>query len=258
MTAQTDPTRPRPHWREVKLHRVALLFVLIVGGLYALGALVSLGIWFIQPYVMVGEFFPGESSLGNVPTPLSDTGVAKLTGPRIEKYGCSFQVPWDNVEKQYDGQSVAMIDFRDGGVMLVDPDDPLQSFADMARKGPQEHAAFAALLGENAIRSNYDLDRAVLYARPGDVRWWNSRRAHVQIFELMVQKSVLLTSAFPAAHPVATASVRGFQFDSKGGRAIRLLLFDARDRKYEIDLSSKVPLPQPQINAIIASFQPRP
>jgi hypothetical protein len=259
VTSRTDQQKPRPHWREVKLHRVVLLFVIVVGGLWALAAATGFVIWFIRPYVIVGEFFRGESFLDNVPAPLKDTSVATLTGLRIEKYGCSFQVPWDTIEKQYDSGSVALLDFRGGaGLMLISPDDGVQSFADMAKKGPQEHAAFAALVGEDAIRSSYDLDRAALYARPSDVRWWNSRHAHIQLIELLVEKDVLLMSSFPTAHPLATTSVRGFQFDGKDGQRFRLFLFDAKDRKYEIDLRSNATLTQPQINAIVASFRTRP
>jgi hypothetical protein len=252
-------TKAKTHWREVKLRRVALLFVIIVGGSYAVAAAARFAIWFIQPWVIAGEFTRGQSTLDNVPTPLKDTSISTLTGLRIEKYGCSFQVPWDSIEKQYVSGSVAFVNFSVGTrLMLRGPDDAVPSFADMAKHGPKEHAALAALFGEDAIRSNYDLDHAALYARPSDVRWWNSRRVHVQQFELLMQKSILLTSNFPTAHPLATASVRGFQFDGKDRRSVRLLLFDGKDRRYQIDLSSKGSLTQSQTNAIAASFQPRP
>jgi hypothetical protein len=260
MASPTEPQKkPKPHWREVQLHRVALLFVIVVGGLWALAAAASFVVWFVSPYVILRQFSRGEPFLANAPSPLNDTSVATLTGLRIEKYGCSFQLPWDTLEKQYGSGSVTFLDFRGGaGLMLIGPDDGVQTFADMAKKGPEQHAAFAALVGEDAIRSNYDLDRAALYARPSDVRWWNSRHAHIQLFELMIQKEVLLMSSFPAAHPLAAGSVRGFQFDGKDGRAFRLLLVDAQDRRYELDLRSNGALTQPQINAIVASFRPRP
>jgi hypothetical protein len=46
MTAQTEPIQPKPNWREVKLHRVALLLILIVGGLAALAASNVAVLWF--------------------------------------------------------------------------------------------------------------------------------------------------------------------------------------------------------------------
>jgi hypothetical protein len=259
MTPPTEQKNPRPHWREVKLHRVVLLFILIVGGIFVLRQAVGFANWFIQPYLIAGKFGMDKPFLERVPAPLNDTSIATLTGMSIQRYGCSFQVPWDSIEKQYSSDYVAVLRFSGGAsLMLTSPDDPVLPFAEIAKKGPQEHAAMAALFGENAIRSDYDLVRAALYARPSDVRWWNSRSAHVRIFELMGQKGILLLTNSPTAHPLATASVRGFQFDAMDRGGVRLLLFDTKDRRYEIDLFDNGTLTQPQINAIVASFQPRP
>jgi hypothetical protein len=259
MTPPTEQKKPRPHWREVKLHRVVLLFAIIVGGLWALAGAANLVAWFIEPYLLMRMVTSGEPELRNLPSPLRDTGVATLTGLRTEKYGCSFQVPWKAVVHERDFEAMVLLRF-DGNAQLIfmNPTQALSSLADMAKKGPDARAGFAALFGEKAIRSNYDLDRAALYARPGDVRWWNSRRAHIQLFELLAQKSILLSSTYQVAHPLATEFVRGFQFDGTDGQSFRLFLFDAKDRKYEIDLRSDGTLTQPQINAIVASFQPLP
>jgi hypothetical protein len=259
VTSQTDQQKPKPHWREVKLRRVALLFVIIVGGLAALKEAADFAIWFIQPYLIDGKFGLDKPFLESVRTPLKETGTATLTGVRIEEYGCSFQVPWNSIEMQYGSGSVTIVRFSGrAGLMLKGPEDSVGSFPDIAKEGPKEHASMAALFGEDAIRSNYHMVRAALYARPSDVRWWNSRRAHIRLFELLVQKDMLLMSSFPTAHPLATAFVRGFQFDDTNDRGTHLLLFDAKDRQYEIDLIDHGSLTQPQINAIVASFQPRP
>jgi hypothetical protein len=258
MLSQTEPTKPKPAWREVRIWRVALLFFLIVGSLAALAATILAVMWIVAPYRLLHQLAHTEPTAWKVPTPLSDTRVAAAAGSRIQKFGCLFQVPWERVEREYDFGSAVFLQFRDGAPLtLMNPDQTVKSYADLAKTGPKERAEFVKLFGKDAIRSNYDLVSASLRAKPSDVRWWNSRRSHLQTAMRLIEKELVLID-FRSVHPLAATSIRGFQLDRTNGEDFQLLLFDAKNRQYEIDLFGNGTLTQPQINAIVASFQPRP
>lgn len=258
MTTQAEQRKPKPNWREVRLHRVALALAIILSAVWLAPFPVHFIAWYTYPYEFVLEI-SRDPLVWITPTPLPDTQVATLTGLRVQKFGFSFQVPWENVEPQtHDSDYVEFLDFEGGThLMLENPDRSLKSLADLAKVEPTQRTSFAALLGADAIRSSFDLDSAALNAKPSDVHWWNSRSMQARSFMLLNEKWMLLMG-FQSVHAVASSSIRGFQFDGKNGKHCKLLLFDAKDRQYEIELLGDGSLTQPQINAIVASFQPRP
>ena len=52
------------------------------------------------------------SNLSVVPSALADTSIADLAGPRIEKFGFSFQVPWEDLEKDRTMKTAAALVFK--------------------------------------------------------------------------------------------------------------------------------------------------
>ena len=236
MTSQSERIKPEPTWREVRLWRIALLFGIIVGSFAALAASFIAVMWLIAPYRLLHQLAHAEPTAWGVPTPVSDARVAALSGSQLQKFGCSFQVPWETVEREYDFGSAVFLQFRDGArLTLMNPDQIVKSYADLARSGPKERAEYVKLLGEDAIHSSYDLVSVSLRAKPSDVRWWNSRPSHLQTAMRLFEKELVL-SDFRSVHPLATSLIRGFQLDRRNGEDFQLLLFDAKDRQYEIDL----------------------
>jgi hypothetical protein len=53
---------------------------------------------------------------------------------------------------------------------------------------------------------------------------------------------------------ISGGAVRGYQFDDPKNKEIKLILFDPKDRRYEIRITYKAPIAQSQINAIVASL----
>jgi len=116
------------------------------------------------------------------------------------------------------------------------------------------------ILGAKTLSSNYDLMAAAVQSRPNDVKWWNSRVQLTGSLLLHMQKDMELVK-FKSIHPVASGSVRGFQFGDPdvAPYSVRLELFDNYDRHYQIVLNgshvNRAVITQSEINGLIASLQ---
>jgi hypothetical protein len=259
VTSQTDQQKPKPHWREVKLRRVALLFVIIVGGLAALAVSHSVVTWYFLPYRVVHELAQGEAIAWVVPTPLPDTTLAPLTGLRVEEFGYSMQFPWPvAVPADTRSKSIPIVRFPNGaGALFEDPAHQLVSLVGLTRGSKEAHAELSRLMGAGTAVSDYAMLDAALSMTPDQIHWWTPRRRAARAMILMETKTILPGEA-RSIHAIHGDKVRGFQLGDPRNEDIRLLLFDEHDRCYELTLYPKGLYTQPQINAIVASFQPRP
>ena len=260
-TAQTEQKKRKPHWHEVKLRRVVMLLAIVFASLFAIaGGLQFVETVFVIPHE-ISAWQKSVPSFESLPTPLHDQQIATLAGIRVERYGYSVQVPWNAIVRESQSDSSDWLLFRaattDVSMELTDPDRALPDFIDIAKQSPKDWAEFTAIMGQDAMRSNFDLTQVALSARPENVHWWNSRRSRSRSNMLLMVK-VLVAHEARSIYPVAGNSVRGWQFGDAGNPELRLLLFDAQDRQYQIDLSGNGSLTQPQINAVVANFQPRP
>lgn len=247
------------NWREVKLRRVIALLAICCGGLWLLYAGFAIVEWTVRPWLLARWADQSSQHLNTLPAPLPDTTVATLTGARIDHFGYSIQLPWTQIarDRTHPGMDFISLAGR-GGVMLKDPTDPSASLTDMAKQSPAARAELEKLVSARDLQSGYAEMAAELAATPQDVHWWNSRHAHLRSYMLLMQKSMLLMPSV-RVHPVAANSIRGFQFGDPSDETIHLILFDAKDRRYEIFLTPGThPLTQEEINGIIASIHPIP
>ena len=113
---------------------------------------------YVEAMSLIAWHFAREMSqmspnLGVVPTPLVDTNVAKLDGPRIEKFGFSFQVPWKEIARDKTGKSIAGLAFKEGGsVIIFNPEDEVHGVQALQGKTPNEQKLMNGLLGARSVK----------------------------------------------------------------------------------------------------------
>jgi len=201
-----------------------------------------------------------EPGLSAVPAPLRETGLAVLSGSRIERLGVSIQLPWNSPPiKERSVGSVDTLWFSNGiAIQLWGPAMQVDSLGVMRSSGA---SAINRILGPSAAQSNYAFTAAALASTPDQAKWWKWPRENARCLLLMTGKfqDVLESRTI---HPITAGVMRGFQFGNASDPMVRLILFDKQDRKYVIVIGPKrgaaSPLTQPLINAFVASLRPIP
>jgi hypothetical protein len=232
---------------------------------------ILIGVWLVYAVVQfMAWHFAREAgrdhqNLAVLPTPLKDTTAEKLSGLRVEKFGFSFQLPWDDVATDRTGKGAAALNFKGGADVLVfDPASAVNSVKIMREGAGGQQSILNRVFGAKTLSSNYDLMAAEVGATSNDVEWWVSRARNIRTFILLEDKLTELGETGKSIHPLASSTVQGFQFGDPDAAPyiVRLELFDSLDRRYEIVLTGKsahrAVITQSQINGLIASLRTTP
>jgi hypothetical protein len=202
-----------------------------------------------------------SQNLNVVPTPVKDVTVAKLSGPRIEKFEFSFQVPWNAVAIDRTWKEVASLGFTGGASLLVINPSSKTDWAKILREGAAHDVpALRQILPAKAMSSNYEWMSAIVRATPDDVKWWGSRSRNARALMMLGEKGTILGDS-NSIHPIATEVLHGFQVGDPESTPylVELELFDNSDRQYEIRINAthvhRAVITQSEINGLIASLQ---
>lgn len=242
-------------WKRVG---IALLIVFAVLGSAGLVAL------YMEPWYFAREISLDDPHLKTVPVSVIDKSVAKLTGPRIDRFEFSFQVPWTDVDTTKDLRMASVVTFKHGqGILVFNPLNALSGVKLMKGTTSDQTEQMKRLLGARALSSDYDLMAATLAATPAQVKWWAPRSENVRIMVLLGHKSMEMLD-FGAVYKISSDEVRGFQFGNPAVAPykVTLDLYDVNNRRYQIMITDHDPhgpfLSQGEVNAIVASFRPIP
>jgi hypothetical protein len=202
-----------------------------------------------------------RQNLDVVPTALTDKTTEEPEGPRIEKFGISFRVPWKEIDHDRTTGSIAIVNFKEGaGLVIFNPLAANDAAKIMRGSTTQQLRLMTSVFGSQALSSNYELLAAEVQASPADVKWWAGRSRNARSFILLTDKSSDLQDA-TAIHEIHSSLIRGFQFGDPDVSPYRVYLdlFDAADRHYRIWIAGKdksMPcVTQAQINGLVASFR---
>ena len=200
--------------------------------------------------------------LSLTPRPLSDTSVANLTGMQIERFGCSFQVPWTGLDRERGGKSAVVMLFKSGaGLVLSDPAQQLDIVHTMQKEFAKKGIDFEWMLGRDAVKSNYDYLMASVRMVPAQIHLLASRRSNAHDMILLSAKLANVPTVGNALYEIQQGEMRGIQIGdpSIAPFDVRLELFDERDRHYELWINAgkgkeSALVTQPEINAIVRSL----
>jgi hypothetical protein len=220
---------------------------------------------YVEAMNLMAWYFAREISrdyqnLDVVPTALTDTSIAELSGPRIERFGFSFQVPWKDIEKDRTMKTAAALAFKQGGrVIVLNPASGVNGAEILRGTTSSQYRLMSRLLGSKALSSNYELMVAEVQATPGGIKWWGGRVSNSRELILLGNKGMNLGKA-TAIHSIGSGDVRGFQYGDPdvAPYVVKLDLFDATDKHYEFHISGKDEdrpvISQAQINGLVASL----
>jgi hypothetical protein len=247
------PATPRRGWMRVSWKRVVIALASIV---IVIGAIV----WFLAPWYWAMSMRAMSPELQIVPVDVPDKSITKLSPVHATPPGYTFQVPWDDVVANKDTQSGSSVRFKSGYVVLAMKPASDSGFASAFRKLPDgKRQALIRVFSEEEVRSDYQLLADTLQTTPDQIRWW-ARTHNVKVSIFFGLKFTEISNS-KAVFRVGNSDLRGFEFvDSvTAPRMVKLKLFDKTDQLYEILVArteTGPPMPQADINAIIASLRP--
>ena len=123
----------------------------------------------LSTWYFVRSVMRNSPQLRNIPKQLPDTHIAVLSGSTWQRFGCTAQLPWTNVEKDRDGRMVAVRSLADKTwVMFSAPEfqpDTAKIYRESAERDPNGKKV-VQLIGAENLASKFNFMRAAAYTRP--------------------------------------------------------------------------------------------
>jgi hypothetical protein len=240
---------------EVKWWRVGLALLIIFASLFAVEF-----VW--EQYAdwqEIRAFCRENPNLADVPVPLPDKSVATLDGARLEFPGLSLRVPWKDIWRRWDAQSLT---FKDGPVFRIPTRDAsaLEKVIQNYAKTKQEADAGRRLVGSQSLNCCYDLMASELTVTPSELRWWNTWPTRRRVVVRLDSKLMDIMKA-NAIYEISAGEMHGFQMGNPAlaPYEVTLELFDRNDLRHEITMSKyradRPFVTQAEVNAIVASIR---
>jgi hypothetical protein len=203
----------------------------------------------------------------SVPHPLADAMVSHADGTRLSYYGCTFEVPWKDIDKERNEGRWVEVHFRKGQTLtFYNPEffdwEPINSYA--GRIDPlMGHDYFRVAFGTGLNKSRYEQFQAVASTTPSQFSPFHSHREFARILTLLEIKGLWFEHnvAAPDIFSFERIDYRGFESSglSHDWQRVVLDFFDKSDRhsfaiRVEVDSHSGERLTQPEINRVIQTF----
>jgi hypothetical protein len=242
--------------------------------LIALGCVVVLSLlygWFFGVQTLVG--FEARSLSHQQPqvntelVPLRDLSVPDGPSVSFSASGYKFDLPWNDPDLKHlepVADNRLAIPFQNGHSLFLTSEPPNQIIDTMIAKQQTTREGLGQVYGEEAVRSDYDFEKAILSATPDKVSRHNTK---MQAFQLGMQ---LLMKTAIVPHPcgsqffmLKTDEFRGFQYgrpeDHLNDLEVELYSGDVRiDIHFNRDTGSAAPITQAEINRFVQSLHKTP
>jgi hypothetical protein len=212
------------------------------------------------PWYFARSMARSHPELRIAPHPLLDTTFANFAGAEWQPFGCVMRLPWTDVNNERNLEVFASRSFKSGIGIGFFPQGSQADGPGAIRKAAGVHSVdIDRTLGAQNMDSNFNFERASMYASPDDVRFFATREHNARAM-------IFLTFKLPYVRPdapiyeIKLGETRGFQIGDPLQRPLKIILelFDKSDRRIKIFLSanksSTVPVTQPEINSIIRSL----
>ena len=200
----------------------------------------------------------------SVPRPLGDTAIstAEVKVSNLSFYGYRFEVPWKEIDKQWDDGRTVRVQFKTGETVQFNNPEYFQDNPINSKAVNDDLDHFGIAFGKGISESKYEQLRAVLSATPGQFSPFRSHTEFARVLVLLELKGLWFehNTAAPGIFSFATDTFRGFEVSglSRGWQNVTLHLFDKTDHWFRINIQGDerlgVRVTQPQINRIIQSF----
>jgi hypothetical protein len=117
------------------------------------------------------------------------------------------------------------------------------------------------LFGQEAIRTEFAMMTAEMYASPDEVKWWKLPRQNARMMTLAGLKGTLCHK-YGTLYAISFGRMHGFQEGAPNSPPYKVVLnlFDPDDHRHEIWITGEegrpLPLTQAQLNSMVASIRP--
>ena len=205
-----------------------------------------------------------DPRLSLVPVDLPTKAEGLLSNATIDRYGFRVPLPNEEIGRTFQGDLNTIVSFRNGGFLMIHNPSRNSGILEIATGDKQTEK----LLGQELIRSKFNLMQAAMSATPGQVNWWRLRTLENKRVEFLLLIKSLVLFASPHSltldpiYPISAGAFRGFQIGNPdlAPYEAHLDLFDGTDRRFALDVSGQEGhgrvLTQAEINAMVASMKP--
>jgi hypothetical protein len=187
--------------------------------------------------------------------PLKDATTSKAAGTTVTTFGCRFEVPWAEIEQQQNEGRWVRVHFKSGqDIVFLNPA-VSQGEVLVGREPSVFHAAFRT----GVAISKYDQFFNMVSITPSRLTPFLSHSDFAKRRIYLENKATYLEHLGGVdIFDIRTANYKGFEIRNISQDRVAVILFDARDRKFQIEMSvspgSNRHFDQSEINRIIYSF----
>jgi hypothetical protein len=200
----------------------------------------------------------------SVPRPLADTRISIAQVSTLSFYGYQFEVPWREIDKEWDEGRTVKIRFKTGETIRFNNPEDFQDSPISENFVRDDDDKFMKAFGTEVRESKYDQLRAVVSATPTQLSPFRSHTEFARIWILLEIKGLWFEhdTVAPDIFSFETNDYRGFEFSglSRGSQNVTVNLSDMADHWFQINIQGDdrlgIRINQPEINCIIQSFGP--
>lgn len=253
MDTSVETSKPKKSWWRSALRLVVCLCA---------AWLIYLEVMAFIPWYFARQMGRDYPRLSMVPRRLNDTSVATLNGVKLEKLGCSFQVPWSEISNVRDTQTVSIVSFKSGaGIVSIDARSKPNTLETLRTTFAKKGMSFERMFGRELARTNYDFMMAAARTTPEQIRFFASRYDNARDFIFLTEKLTESPINGNAFFEIEQGEMRGIQIGDPAVApfVVQLNLFDREDHNFKLWLTAgkdaKAPvMTQTEVNAIVRSL----
>jgi hypothetical protein len=209
------------------------------------------------------SFFDSEQrqALKTTLTPREIIGNFDPNGRKVNAFGYSIQVPWQEIANRTEDKSSLILIFSPNCVVTIsNPTLNLNLYSDFHNRfGPQDSSRLKKFLEK--FSSKFEFTMASFNASSEDFFLFKPPNEFLALYCFLLNKSMYISFGNEFAtriYAFQTGNCKGFQFGDPGlSKRIRLYLFADDDHDLEISISALefAQLKQTDIDKIIISFK---
>lgn len=166
--------------------------------------------------------------------------ASSANGTKLSHAGFEFEVPWTDVESQKTKfiKNSAVYRFQSGRALMFFGPSPTHEglLSEVEKDFGDKERNLVKLLGPEATKTSYALNRTWLEETPARLKPWMSKREVVRCSMLLTLKAVASVGGETGIFEVKANGWKGFQFDdpTKKPRRTTLELYDLQDQHVEV------------------------
>jgi len=195
----------------------------------------------------------------SVPIELGDTSISTIKGTRLSFLGVEFEVPWDDLDgaKTRIVGNWALIYFRSGRSIILCVSPPNGFITSMSKDQLPDPQLFAALYGQEVLRSDYALHKAIFETTPSQINLFTPANRAAGLSAVILIKAIMPPATDWQIYNIGSGDFRGFQLGNPVRRPKKMCLeLYGNDVGFEINITQSTSGPtagitQAELNRII-------